>query len=743
MKQTKQFLRPLLMAIVMMVGMLMPQGAWAQMYLITESDDEIWCEDIFVALNILRNDSWMLGDGPITMRFDGDNAFSEELDCQSLGRDITIDLNGYVLTNAPWAADWMSCIVVFPSGCDNRITIQNGTIESNELDAIYFQGYDWNLHQKLILKNVNVVTRQEGRHCLFDKMSWDWGDWGYVDDPESSPKLQIIDSQFHSNGCSAISFTLQRNDEYVKSILPVGHSFYNANTDVELKECVDRPFVDENGNPATDIRTGVSPDLPKIKNNYEEYYGNFKQAMDDGFGEITLTLLDDVKEGLYTTNYGKSVTIDLNGHTLDITHLSTNYGDNLNIIDSSEGKTGRLIVERFDVYGQTENNAVIEGNVKTWDDDIFTNNGLVEYVDGSFINNGDFITSWTWADDHSSATLRINHEDVDAVVTNEDTTPATCIASGVRTYTAAATYRDRNYADTKDEETAIDRNAHSYTNHTLTASPVEDGLYAYACDNGCGQGDEHRFIKDFNGAGIHLELTKDGEGNYSTSEDITLADANGFVSPVDFSAPSVTYTRTGIKNQWGTIVVPFDVNGSGADYDLYTLFEMDDYNLTLSKFNGTLPAGTPVIFRLHDNLAGDYTLTLTAANTTVSCWLEEGSDADGFQLVGTYETIQLNEYDYYISKNMFWMVGDAWAEGVKVAPFRAYIHPTWAMANARSLSISIAGEDNDVTAVETLNAITDGTAEYYDINGRCMGSLQQGVNIVKYGNGKTIKVTIK
>ena len=747
MKQTKQFLRPLLMAIVMMVGMLVPQGAWARMTLLTEDGDEFWCESLDIALEELPRIREM-GYHVTTMRINENTALSEALDCQRIGQDITIDLNGCVLTNDPRAADGMSCIVVFPNGCENIITIQNGTIETNELNAIYFQGLDSDHHQKLILKNVKVVTRQVGRHCLFDAMSWEWEDWGYDGNPGSSPKLQIIDSEFHSNGCSVISFTLLRNDEYVKSILPEGHSFYNANTGVELTEYADRPFVDENGNPATDIRTGVSQ--PKIKisdpDGHEYYCGNFKQAMDIyGLYGKTLTLLDDVKERLSTTNSNcKSVTIDLNGHTLDITRLYAN-GDYLNIIDSSEGKTGRLIVERFDVYGQTENNAVIEGNVKTWGDDYFTNNGLVESVDGSFINNGDFITSWTWADDHSSATLRINHEDVDAVVTNEDTTPATCIASGVRTYTAAATYRDRNYADTKDEEIAIDPNAHSYTNNTLTASPVEDGLYAYACDNGCGTHTDDHIIKDFNGEGNHLELTKDGEGNYSTSEDITLADGASFSSPVDFTANSVTYTRTGIKNQWGTIVVPFNVNGIGADYDLYTLYAMDVYNLTLIKFDGTLPAGTPVIFRLHDDLAGDYSLTLTASNTTVSGQFNEGSEANGLQLVGTYEITELNRNDYFISNNQFWCVYDAWAvaSGVKVAPFRAYLKSKWAGAKASSLSIRIADEDDDVTAVETLNAITDGTAEYYDMNGRRINSLQKGVNIVKYGNSKTVKVNIK
>ena len=215
---------------------------------------------------------------------------------------------------------------------------------------------------------------------------------------------------------------------------------------------------------------------------------------------------------------------------------------------------------------------------------------------------------------------------------------------------------------------------------------------------------------------------------------------------------SATYTRRGIKNQFGTLVVPFDVNGMGADYDLYKLDQVLESELVLRKVDkddngGIVPAGTPVVFRLHDGLAGNHTLTLTASNTTVSGQLEERSEDNDFQLVGTYETIELYDYnDCFISNNMFFRVRDAktWAGGVKVAPFRAYLsHKPWSSAKAQTLSIRIADEDDDVTAVETLNAITDGTAEYYDMNGRRINSLQKGVNIVKYGNGKTLKVNIK
>ena len=215
---------------------------------------------------------------------------------------------------------------------------------------------------------------------------------------------------------------------------------------------------------------------------------------------------------------------------------------------------------------------------------------------------------------------------------------------------------------------------------------------------------------------------------------------------------SATYTRRGIKNQFGTLVVPFDVNGMGADYDLYKLEQVLESELVLRKVDkddngGIVPAGTPVVFRLHDGLAGNHTLTLTASNTTVSGQLEERSEDNDFQLVGTYETIELyDDDDYFISNNMFFSALDAktWASGVKVAPFRAYLsHKPWSSAKAQTLSIRIADEDDDVTAVETLNAITDGTAEYYDMNGRRINSLQKGVNIVKYGNGKTLKVNIK
>ena len=67
---------------------------------------------------------------------------------------------------------------------------------------------------------------------------------------------------------------------------------------------------------------------------------------------------------------------------------------------------------------------------------------------------------WKWNDDFTaSATFTCGNdashvETVNATVTNEVTTEATCKADGVRTYTAKVTFEDKEYTDTKTETIA-------------------------------------------------------------------------------------------------------------------------------------------------------------------------------------------------------------------------------------------------------------------------------------------------
>ena len=73
---------------------------------------------------------------------------------------------------------------------------------------------------------------------------------------------------------------------------------------------------------------------------------------------------------------------------------------------------------------------------------------------------------WKWNDDFTvSATFTCANdtshvETVNAAVTNEVTTAATCEADGVRTYTAKVTFEDKEYTDTKTE--VIPTTGHAY-----------------------------------------------------------------------------------------------------------------------------------------------------------------------------------------------------------------------------------------------------------------------------------------
>ena len=99
--------------------------------------------------------------------------------------------------------------------------------------------------------------------------------------------------------------------------------------------------------------------------------------------------------------------------------------------------------------------------------------------------------AWTWTA-FSGATAKFtcancgDEQEVTATITNEVTTPATCEADGVRTYTATATFGEQQYTDTKTEAIAA-------TGHHMVQVPAkaptctEDGNSAYYKCSECGR----------------------------------------------------------------------------------------------------------------------------------------------------------------------------------------------------------------------------------------------------------------
>ncbi|MFS6554082.1 hypothetical protein VPJ68_00985, partial [Parabacteroides distasonis] len=92
----------------------------------------------------------------------------------------------------------------------------------------------------------------------------------------------------------------------------------------------------------------------------------------------------------------------------------------------------------------------------------------------------------------------------------------------------------------------------------------------------------------------------------------------------------------------------------------------------------------------------------------------------------------------FLKKDNMWSVTQA-NKTMTVKPFRAYIVPaTPSGAPQRSIAV-----DSETTAIsDALDTLNDANAEYYDMSGRRISSLQKGVNIIRSGN-KTRKVIIK
>lgn len=297
-------------------------------------------------------------------------------------------------------------------------------------------------------------------------------------------------------------------------------------------------------------------------------------------------------------------------------------------------------------------------------------------------------------------------------------------------------------------------NVHFVTDNDIATAlslPVSNEGYS-ACRIRLGNffGNENDLLLNI---GENQTLTTDGE--------VPLTDAQEFHEGLIFSSTHTnapTYTRTGIKNQWGTLVVPFDVDiDDEAPYAIYALAGVtDEGTLRVTKQNGHLAAGTPAIIRIDAaELSGKtYDLTLEASSQVVNAsGLLYSDQIDGLRLKGTYEKVDVAEQSgYIISNNQFWNIHDLAynADGshkqnnkgedikVYVSSFRSYLESALG-ASAPSLRISEMTE----SYLETLDALTSGKTEFYDLNGRSLDNLQPGINIIRYGKGKSTTIIVE
>ena len=418
--------------------------------------------------------------------------------------------------------------------------------------------------------------------------------------------------------------------------------------------------------------------------------------------------------------------------------------------------------------------------------------------------------AWSWADDGHSATCTRTcsrtgcysnipgHTSSKSVtlgngITSVQQVAPNCTTKGTTLYTATATVEGTQYSDTKDvvDIAALDHDYsqvvdedylvsaatcgsdaiyhekcsrcdthgaewsatgtatgnHTFTNKTLTDDPIEDGLYAYACDNGCGTHTDDHIIKYFYGeGGHHLELTKDGEGNYSTSEDIIINESDyhyppgDFSLPVDFTAASVTFNRYFVNDggMW-SFIVPFDIPAAQAaqlgKFYQYSKHEegkvyFDDIT-TIDNADGIVRANTAYFFEPAKEI-----LSITVENPTFGT---TGNMADATNpsepgVYGTYSQIDIpvGAYGYaiYWGESTFVKAGT----GNVLRPFRAYL---WLGSGASMAKARAFFGDYDVDAIELIGADDlDLNAPIYTLSGQRITTPKKGEIYIQ--NGKKV-----
>ncbi len=157
-----------------------------------------------------------------------------------------------------------------------------------------------------------------------------------------------------------------------------------------------------------------------------------------------------------------------------------------------------------------------------------------------------------------------------------------------------------------------------------TETLLANGLYSSPCQR-CQT--NLMYIKDFCGIdGNDLELTANTDGSYTAVKPVDFNDNAAYDSPVDFTAPTLNYTRDYLgADQWQAVYVPFETQATDwtnngitvASINNFHEYEKEDgsgYETVLEvkkATSGEFEANTPYLLRTNDS--GSKTITINNA----------------------------------------------------------------------------------------------------------------------------------
>ena len=170
-----------------------------------------------------------------------------------------------------------------------------------------------------------------------------------------------------------------------------------------------------------------------------------------------------------------------------------------------------------------------------------------------------------------------------------------------------------------------DKLSHNYQ-MAETADEGTSNLYSEECAI-CHTKDGTKYIKDFCGnKDNNIKLTVESDGSYKAAEPVDINDNAAYDSPVDFTAPTLNYTRNYLgADQWQAVYVPFETQATDWTDNGITVASINNFHeyekkdgsgyetvLEVKKAtSGAFEANTPYLLRTKDS--GSKTITITNA----------------------------------------------------------------------------------------------------------------------------------
>ena len=266
----------------------------------------------------------------------------------------------------------------------------------------------------------------------------------------------------------------------------------------------------------------------------------------------------------------------------------------------------------------------------------------------------------------------------------------------------------------------------------------------YESDNGklvckiCGHTES---VEAHNGSD-DIVLTQDGDE--FTASRLDLEDNKNFSTPVDFKVNTFTYNRNN-SNRWGTICLPVEIKSS-EKVQYYLAGTVEGGILTLEPVS-TVPAGKPAVYQILSGLNSQNKGSISVSLANAKVVGSTSSHVSEIELCGTFTAKSLTDEGlYYIASNKFWLKTEG--TPLTVNPFRAWfkVRGSSSAVRARMLDIQAfdtAFDSENATSIVDIDSVCSGDVEIFSTSGAKLNDMQKGVNIVKYANGKTIKIIVK